>query len=49
VVAPNGKFAEAVRVDATDRQIDRFAHELYGLSDEEIAWRQHARTGRTRL
>jgi hypothetical protein len=24
------------QIDATDRQIDRLVHELYGLTDEEI-------------
>jgi hypothetical protein len=30
------KTALQRQIDATDKEIDRIVHELYGLSDEEI-------------
>ena len=34
--APHAKAVPQGRIDATDRQIDRLVHDLYGLMEEEI-------------
>ena len=33
---PNDKIRLQRNIDATDRQIDQLAYELYGLTEEEI-------------
>ena len=33
---PNARARLQRQIDATDRQIDRLVHELYGLTEEEI-------------
>ncbi len=34
--SPDDKTRLSRQIDATDREIDRLVHELYGLTEEEI-------------